>query len=101
MCTNFNNDEDNREKAFECFSPWVKYCLEETNSYVIPESLNFFILFNTLFPHFLSVSIKDFFGHSPVLHSRESDFFLSKIGNLQLFFVYHKNNTFFWKIKSQ
>ena len=63
MCTNFNNDEDNREKAFECFSPWVKYCLEETNSYVIPESLNFFILFNTLFPHFLSVSIKDFFDN--------------------------------------
>ena len=38
MCTNFNNDEENRQKAFECFSPWVKYCLEETNSYVIPES---------------------------------------------------------------
>ena len=63
MCTNFNNDEDNREKAFECFSPWVKYCLEETNGYVIPESLNFFILFNTLFPHFLSSSIKDFFDN--------------------------------------
>ena len=63
MCTNFNNDEENREKAFECFSPWVKYCLEETNSYVIPESLNFFIHFNTLFPHFLSSSIKDFFDN--------------------------------------
>ena len=63
MCTNFNNDEDNREKAFECFSPWVKYCLEETNGYVIPESLNFFIIFNTLFPHFLSSSIKDFFDN--------------------------------------
>jgi hypothetical protein len=37
--------------------------LEETNSYVIPESLNFFILFNTLFPHFLSASIKDFFDN--------------------------------------
>ena len=63
MCTNFNNDEENRQKAFECFSPWVKYCLEETNSYIIPESLNFFILFNTLFPHFLSSSIKDFFDN--------------------------------------
>ena len=63
MCNNFNNDEENRQKAFECFSPWVKYCLEETNSYVIPESLNFFILFNTLFPHFLSASIKDFFDN--------------------------------------
>ena len=63
MCTNFNNDEENREKAFECFSPWVKYCLEETNSYVIPESLNFFIHFNSLFPHFLSSSIKDFFDN--------------------------------------
>ena len=63
MCTNFNNDEENRQKAFECFSPWVKYCLEETNGYVIPESLNFFILFNTLFPQFLSISIKDFFDN--------------------------------------
>ena len=63
MCTNFNSDEENRQKAFECFSPWVKYCLEETNSYVIPESLNFFILFNTLFPHFLTASIKDFFDN--------------------------------------
>ena len=63
MCTNFNNDEENRQQAFECFSPWVKYCLEETNGYVIPESLNFFILFNTLFPQFLSISIKDFFDN--------------------------------------
>ena len=63
MCTNFNSDEDDKQKAFECFSPWVKYCLEETNSYVIPESLNFFILFNSLFPHFLSTSMKDFFDN--------------------------------------
>ena len=61
MCTNFNNDEENRQKAFECFSPWVKYCLEETNSYVIPESLNFFILFNTLFPHFFISFYQGFF----------------------------------------
>ena len=63
MCTNFNSDEDDKEKAFECFNPWVKYCLEETNSYVIPESLNFFILFNTIFPNFLSSSMKDFFDN--------------------------------------
>ena len=63
MCTNFNNDEEDKQKTFECFSPWVKYCLEETNSYVIPESLNFFILFNSLFPHFLSTSMKDFFDN--------------------------------------
>ena len=63
MCTNFNSDEDDKAKAFECFSPWVKYCLEETNSYVIPESLNFFILFNSLFPNFLSSSMKDFFDN--------------------------------------
>ena len=63
MCANFNNDEENKQKAFECFSPWVKYCLEETNSYVIPESLNFFIIFNSLFPQYLSTSIKDFFDN--------------------------------------
>ena len=63
MCTNFNSDEEDKAKAFECFSPWVKYCLEETNSYVIPESLNFFILFNSLFPNFLSSSMKDFFDN--------------------------------------
>ena len=61
MCSNC--DEEDKQKTFECFSPWVKYCLEETNSYVIPESLNFFILFNSLFPHFLSSSMKDFFDN--------------------------------------
>ena len=61
MCSSC--DEEDKPKTFECFSPWVKYCLEETNSYVIPESLNFFILFNSLFPHFLSSSMKDFFDN--------------------------------------
>ena len=61
MCTNFNNDEENSQKAFEYFNPWVKYWLEETNGYVLQESLKFFFLFNTFFSHFLSISIKDFF----------------------------------------
>ena len=60
MCQkDFTTNED-KQKAFEYFSPWIKYCLEETNSYVIPESLNFFIIFNSLFPNFLNISIKDF-----------------------------------------
>ena len=63
MCQkDFNTNED-RQKAFDYFSPWIKYCLEETNSYVIPECLNFFIIFNSLFPHFLNVSMKDFFDN--------------------------------------
>ena len=63
MCqTDFNTDED-RQKAFDYFSPWVKYCLEETNSYVISECLNFFIIFNSLFPSFLNISMKDFFDN--------------------------------------
>lgn len=63
MCQkDFNTNED-KQKAFDYFSPWIKYCLEETNSYVIPECLNFFIIFNTLFPNFLNVSIKDFFDN--------------------------------------
>ena len=63
MCQkDFNTNED-RQKAFDYFSPWIKYCLEETNSYVIPECLNFFIIFNTLFPNFLNTSMKDFFDN--------------------------------------
>ena len=58
----FNNNEDKR-KIFDFFSPWVKYCLCETNSYVISEGLNFFIIFNSLFPNFLNDSIKDFFDN--------------------------------------
>ena len=45
------------------FQSLGKNCLEETNSYVIPESLNFFILLNSLFPRFLSSSMKDFFDN--------------------------------------
>ena len=58
----FNANED-RQKAFDYFSPWIKFCLEERNSYVIPECLNFFIIFNTLFPNFISNSMKDFFDN--------------------------------------
>ena len=63
ICTNFNSDEEEKEKVFECCSQWIKDCLEETNSYVIPESLNFFIIFNSLFPTFLSSSMKDFYDN--------------------------------------
>ncbi len=63
MCGSFNSDEDDKQKFFEFLSPWVKDCLEQTNSYVIPESLNFFILFNSIFPHFLTSSMKDFFNN--------------------------------------
>ena len=56
MCQkDFHNGQD-KQKMFEFFSPWIKYCLGETNNYVIPESLNFFIIFNNLFPDFLPVS---------------------------------------------
>ena len=63
MCQKDFNTTEDKQKAFDYFSPWIKYCLEETNSYVIPECLNFFIIFNTLFPHFLNVCIKDFFDN--------------------------------------
>jgi len=63
MCQKDFNTTEDKQKKFDYFSPWIKYCLEETNSYVIPECLNFFIIFNTLFPHFLNVSIKDFFDN--------------------------------------
>ena len=63
MCQKDFNTTEDKQKAFDYFSPWIKYCLEETNSYVIPECLNFFIIFNALFPHFLNVSIKDFFDN--------------------------------------
>ena len=60
MCQkDFHNGQD-KQKMFEFFSPWIKYCLGETNNYVIPESLNFFIIFNNLFPDFLPASMKDF-----------------------------------------
>ena len=63
MCQkDFQNSQD-KQKMFEFFSPWIKYCLGETNSYVIPESLNFFFIFNSLFPGFLSISMKDFFDN--------------------------------------
>ena len=63
MCQKDFNTTEDKQKAFDYFSPWIKYCLEETNSYVIPECLNFFIIFNGLFPQFLNVSIKDFFDN--------------------------------------
>jgi hypothetical protein len=63
MCASFNSEEDDKQKFFEFLSPWIKECLEQTNSYVIPESLNFFILFNSIFPHFLTSSMKDFFNN--------------------------------------
>jgi hypothetical protein len=44
----------------EFFSPWIKYCLGETNSYVIPECLNLFLVFNNLFPGYLTLGFKDF-----------------------------------------
>ena len=64
MCQkDFENSQD-KQKMFEFFSPWIKYCLGETNSYVIPECLNFFIIFNTFFPGYLSQSLKDFFDNA-------------------------------------
>ena len=63
MCQNdFKNSQD-KQKMFEFFSPWIKYFLGETNSYVIPECLNFFIIFNNFFPGYLSISMKDFFDN--------------------------------------
>ena len=93
MCTNFNCDEDDKAKAFECFSPWVKYCLEETNSYVIPESLNFFILFNSLFPNFLNSSMKDFFDNI----ERYINFGISSINEncFKIFFLFFQDKKLF------
>ena len=63
ICQNdFKNGQD-KQKMFEFFSPWIKYFLGETNSYVIPECLNFFIIFNNFFPGYLSISMKDFFDN--------------------------------------
>ena len=63
MCQRDFNINEDKQKVFDYFSPWVKKCLEETNSYVIPECLNFFIIFNSLFPNFLIISNKDFFDN--------------------------------------
>ena len=64
MCQkDFENSQD-KQKMFEFFSPWIKYCLGETNSYVIPECLNFFIVFNNYFPGYLSTSFKNFFDNA-------------------------------------
>ena len=63
MCQRDFEKSQDKQKMFEFFSPWIKYCLGETNSYVIPESLNFFIIFNKYFPGFLAVSMKDFFDN--------------------------------------
>ena len=63
MCQNDFKSSQDKQKMFEFFSPWIKYFLGETNSYVIPECLNFFIVFNNFFPGFLSVSMKDFFDN--------------------------------------
>ena len=50
MCLiNFDSSTDKNE-FIETFSPWIKYCIEETNAYVLAEALNFFITFNTMFP---------------------------------------------------
>ena len=60
MCQkDFENSQD-KQKMVEFFSPWIKYCLGETNSYVIPECLNLFLVFNNLFPGYLTLGFKDF-----------------------------------------
>ena len=60
MCLiNFDSSTD-RNDFIEAFSPWIKYCIEETNAYVLAEALNFFITFNTVFPEQNEHCIKDF-----------------------------------------
>ena len=60
MCLiNFDSSTDKNE-FIETFSPWIKYCIEETNTYVLSEALNFFITFNTMFPEQNENCIKDF-----------------------------------------
>ena len=60
MCLiNFDSSSDKNE-FIETFSPWIKYCIEETNAYVLAEALNFFITFNTVFPEQNENCIKDF-----------------------------------------
>ena len=99
MCQNeFDNDEDKKE-FFEAFSPWVKFCIEETNAYVLPEALNYFITFNTIFPEQNSNSIKDFFDNI----ERIASFGISAINELckRIIFLFVKDKKLFNMIQSE
>ena len=61
MClSDFNSSEEERKNFYECFNIWVKYIIEESNGYVLPECLNFFLIFNSIFPEYKENSFKDF-----------------------------------------
>ncbi len=61
MClSDFNSSEEERNNFYECFNIWVKYIIEESNGYVLPECLNFFLIFNSIFPEYKENSFKDF-----------------------------------------
>ena len=63
MCqSDFENEED-KQKVYECFQPWIQYCISENNPYVLSEAMNFFIVFNTVFPQAQNNSLKDFLSN--------------------------------------
>ena len=93
MCQNDFDSEEDKKEFFEVFSPWVKFCIEETNAYVIPEALNYFITFNTVFPEQNSNSIKDFFDNI----ERLTSFGISTINELckRVIFLFGKDKKLF------
>lgn len=93
MCQNEFDSEEDKKEFFEVFSPWVKFCIEETNAYVIPEALNYFITFNTVFPEQNSNSIKDFFDNI----ERLTSFGISTINELckKVIFMFGKDKKLF------
>ena len=60
MCQSDFENEEERNKVYECFQPWIQYCISENNPYVLSEAMNFFIVFNTVFPQAQNNSLKDF-----------------------------------------
>ena len=99
MCQNDFDSEEDKKEFFEVFSPWVKFCIEETNAYVIPEALNYFITFNTVFPEQNSNSIKDFFDNI----ERLTSFGISTINELckRIIFLFGKDKKLFTSTLSE
>ena len=99
MCQNEFDSEEDKKEFFEAFSPWVKFCIEETNAYVLPEALNYFITFNTVFPEQNSNSIKDFFDNI----ERIASFGISAINELckRIIFLFVKDKKLFNMIQSE
>ena len=63
MCQSDFENEEEKNKVYECFQPWIQYCISENNPYVLSEAMNFFIVFNTIFPQAQNNSLKDFLSN--------------------------------------